>query len=637
MRDVLVLFGCALAVMLAGCQQCAREGGGCGSVPPVSTPGSVAPPPPVPAISVAPSAASITVRTPLAFTATLQNMPSSVTSQDIQWSLDGPDCSTFTCGSLSASSGAAVTYTAPVLPPNPNSNVRITASAGGTSGSVTFAVANNASSNGELSGDYAFQFFGFDVSAQSFPGVHLTPGAIGMAGRFHADGMGGLSHVATDASYTTGTEHSADQIGVYSLGSDHRGTLVLNTGRSSVQFHFAMNSSGNGRLIEFDSTQGAGRLGTGEFRKQDHAALSLAAFNGDFAFGFSGEIPGDPPGNGRLAMAGRFTSDANGDLTRGHETANRFGSSSISHTALSSIDSATGRGTTTWAIPNFAISNALTASFAFYVVDAEHAFFITTSERAPSAPNDAGKAFLVGEAREQHLLAGGPYLSGPAIYYTSGTAFHGVNPTVSYVTVPTVGKLSFTSTSALSGTIDSGQLDRVDGTWSPQAATGTFAVTPSLLDAGRVSLTMSGGGSLTTIYLSGPNEGFVLGGTGESGAAGFLEPQVSLASGIEGDYVGATLMPALTSAPNALLTLRLANGLATGIADVSTPAGLAPDGDFSGSYSPGLAAEGRYDFILSSPLHGDFVGWHIKPGKLLLLPVLNNGSNIDPVIYVAER
>ena len=54
---------------------------------------------------------------------------------------------------------------------------------------------------------------------------------------------------------------------------------------------------------------------------------------------------------------------------------------------------------------------------------------------------------------------------------------------------------------------------------------------------------------------------------------------------------------------------------------------------------PGLSADGQYDFIMTpsgQALRGGFKGWHIKPGKLLLLPVLNN-SNRSPVVYLAER
>jgi hypothetical protein len=150
---------------------------------------------------------------------------------------------------------------------------------------------------------------------------------------------------------------------------------------------------------------------------------------------------------------------------------------------------------------------------------------------------------------------------------------------------------------------------------------------------------VDGRNTVATIFLTAANEGFVVGQVFNRGEAGFLEPQTDVAAGVEGEYVGASLLPSLGSAPNVAFTLRMSNGIATGLADVSSTFGLSADGNYDGTYSPGLSNDGQYDFILAPSaqgLHGDFKGWHIGRGKLLLLPVMNNGG-AAPVLYLAEQ
>ncbi len=139
-----------------------------------------------------------------------------------------------------------------------------------------------------------------------------------------------------------------------------------------------------------------------------------------------------------------------------------------------------------------------------------------------------------------------PALSGAAIFYTSGIASI-TTPVFGYTTAPTAGLIDFTPGSGgVAGTIDSGRLDQVvNGAWTTHnVAAGTYGVSTSGPTAGRARLNFQVDGCTVPalIFLTGVNEGFVVGqtlGSSNSGEAGFLEPQSGLGAGIEGRYAGA--------------------------------------------------------------------------------------------------
>ncbi len=98
-------------------------------------------------------------------------------------------------------------------------------------------------------------------------------------------------------------------------------------------------------------------------------------------------------------------------------------------------------------------------------------------------------------------------------------------------------------------------------------------------------------------------------------------------------------MLSLGSVPQLAFDLTLSSGLATGLVDVSSTAGLGADAAFDGAYAADLVGNGRHAVIITStgqPLHGDFVAWQIKAGRLVLLPVMNNGGAL-PALQIAEQ
>ena len=55
-----------------------------------------------------------------------------------------------------------------------------------------------------------------------------------------------------------------------------------------MTFAFVLDSTGNGRMIEYDDTTGQGSRGSGVLRKADPTAFSLSKLSGGYVFGMTG-------------------------------------------------------------------------------------------------------------------------------------------------------------------------------------------------------------------------------------------------------------------------------------------------------------------------------------------------------------
>src|SRR5205807_9971136 len=107
----------------------------------------------------------------------------------------------------------------------------------------------------------------------------------------------------------------------YSIGADNRGVMTLNISGSSAKLAFAMLANGNAQFIQFDSSGGAGIIGSGTMEKADTTAYSTARITGDYAFGAAvfDNV------NNRSAIEGRFTSNGTGALTNPVGDLNAYG------------------------------------------------------------------------------------------------------------------------------------------------------------------------------------------------------------------------------------------------------------------------------------------------------------------------
>jgi hypothetical protein len=196
----------------------------------------------------------------------------------------------------------------------------------------------------ELAGTFAYLMKGFDPN-----------GAVAIAGSFHADGTGKITSGVEDINRAgTGpqTNLAIDPSGSsYTLGADSRGCLMVATTAGLQTFRFSLAGFANGaptegNIIEFDDNTGTGTRGSGIIRAQDASSFSNDKFAGSYAFGLSGfGAAGE-----HAALAGRLTSDGNGNIVGGNFDRNDAGNLIANSSRLSGIynipaGSTTGRGT----------------------------------------------------------------------------------------------------------------------------------------------------------------------------------------------------------------------------------------------------------------------------------------------------
>jgi hypothetical protein len=165
-----------------------------------------------------------------------------------------------------------------------------------TAGQLSITITN------QLSGNYAFEFSGFN-----------STGPVVVAGHFSADGVGTLSGGVEDVNSIAGPYKNQTFTGTFTL-LNNRGQLIFTSLPGSPTYDFALDSTGlHGRMIEFDST---GVRGSGELVQQDTATCVSQTMSGpgplgtDFVIGLSGaegSFSGTTPGP--FVLAGRFTAE----------------------------------------------------------------------------------------------------------------------------------------------------------------------------------------------------------------------------------------------------------------------------------------------------------------------------------------
>jgi hypothetical protein len=477
------------------------------------------------AVSVAPNPATVAEDTSPQFTATVSFDPNSL---GVSWTLTQgtpPISCSPACGTLSATSspsGTPITYNAPSVVPSPAA-VTLTATSMSDitrSGSSRFTVVNPDSA---LKGQYAFLFHGFDDA---------TGKQVAVAGSFTADGLGNITGGEEDINEPT-VVHTGVAItgGTYVVGLDNRGTATFNNSLlASVTYAFALGSfnsgvASKGRLIEFDDAAPGttGRRGSGLMRLQDPTAFSLTSIKGLYGFGISGQ---DSSG-GRIAAAGLFSADGNGNISGGTEDINDAGTvtpNSVSFTGLYSPPDANGRVTGS-------VTTTQTTNFSLYVVSASEAFLMTTDAESISG------------------LESGTVLSQASTTFTNGSlnagsVFYEVGVNATPATKSDVRIGLFTADGSGGLTIVSDENDGGVITANNTTSGLTYAVASN----GRVTIT-GGTGAPPILYLVDTNKAFLLGANGSVGF-GFLEPQSGGQFGsfsITGDYFFGVAPPAVTA------------------------------------------------------------------------------------------
>ena len=538
---------------------------------------------------------------------------------------------TFASGSPSATIGGTATATGTT-----NNIVVDVADSEGTpmtaqkTYSITINAANAACGSGSeslLNGQYAILLRGFD-----------TGGPAGIGATFDADGAGHIAKLVgiEDINTTTGigpqlnlsiTSASSS----YSVGSDHRGCMTLETSAGTQTFRFSLDEitagvASNGHIIEFDST---GSNTAGVLRKQDTSAFSTAQISGNFAFGVSGPEPG-----GKFAAVGLFSLNGAGGFNGSpasvvdfNDNGNVDGNSTTYPTNPVSLSqpsysiSANGRGTFSF-LPGGG-GGATTVHTVLYVVSSTELLILSSDAQASDN-------LFAGSALKQTAASfSASSLSAKSILYTTGLGNNGGTP-VSRVsggilTITSVGNFSF------SGQQNDG------GNISGQSATGTYSVGSD----GRVTVTVAGGGGAPIIYLVGANKGFVLMTDGSTTnahvASGFLEPQTgtSLSTSSATTLAFGTIQPDLSGIADDSGVATFNAGNVTGTNDKNSGGTLNAGGSISDTYS--IDATGLGSIPANCTLGtncGNFF-FVISPTKIVLLGA--DPSSTNPNLQVAEQ
>jgi hypothetical protein len=325
-------------------------------------------------------------------------------------------------------------------------------------------------SNSSLSGHYAYQITGFDLSGNG--------NRYAEAGVFTADGNGNITGGTDDFSEGS-PQASATSSGTYSISNDGTGSAVLNISNGrQISLVVTLVSSSKANLIVAPLSTSFFASGAGVAEKQDTTAF--AAPSGTFVFKWHGTSAGVP-----VANVGAFTV-ASGTLSSGSEDALILGAALSSPTftsgTLNPPDSSTGRGT-----GSFTDSNNVSSTFDYYVVNAGNLRFLLTSSLG------------IGRAEQQ---TGGSFA---AASLSGGYAFGSVGDTASFFNGSnTVGAI----TAGGNGTISAGAYDAVEnGTVTSNASlSGTYTVAAS----GRAAVSLNSGAIQEVYWLVSPSRAFVL-------------------------------------------------------------------------------------------------------------------------------
>jgi hypothetical protein len=294
----------------------------------------------------------------------------------VDWSVS---CNGGGCGSFNpahTASGIATTYTAPASVPTGNSVTITAASTAVPAQTVTATVTiANTSTIGLLNGKYAFSFSGQDVTASGFYAV---------VGGLTADGNGNITTGEEDFTDLVTIPFTATFTGTYTLGTDGRGTITLNTnnpalGVNGVQtLSFVVVTAQNVLITEFDSSA----TSTGSMGLQNPGSFSLASVTGGYSFTFTGN---DLSSGGLTLIGGVLTADGNGNITSGTEDVNDSGA--VSNMPISGsylAPDSFGRGTATIG----------SSTYVYYVVNPGEVEFLETDNFFISS----GFAFAQGSA-----------------------------------------------------------------------------------------------------------------------------------------------------------------------------------------------------------------------------------------------
>jgi hypothetical protein len=534
----------------------------------------------MPTVTVSPATANVQEGSTQQFSATVTNEADTA----VNWTVNGVAGGNATTGTISSTG----LYTAPDVVPSPAS-VTVTAtlqanSAVSSNGIVTITsvVFNNSS----LKGNFIFSLTGIDASYNAFYAV----------GTVTADGNGNITGGEEDLNDAASGYFTATSVtGTYSVGSDGRGTMTLNSSLGSFEYAIAMRALSNAGLNEIDNqvVNASGNL--------EQQSTSVAAPSGSYAYGFSGSNSACGP----LSSAGILATGTGGlqDLNCGGTITQAQALSST----FASVDGL-GRGTGSFS------ASAFSASIVYYVVSANRFRFICPT---------AGTLFLGTADLQTQSSFTNTNFAGNYVVNSGGNSTLGVAYSL----------IEFT---ASNGNANSGYFDVNDtGNVSSAALNGAYSLSAN----GRITGTFNvNGASLPfTIYLSSPTSGYyldlrsnVVGGGNVYGQSSGLTSNSAWA----GSYatkqfgyfiVGGVISPGNSTSISGQISAN-GNGTLAGTLDINDPTTVYPGQTMQGTYSVGTVAPGRMTVTITTMVEGtrNYVGYIVSPTQVLLLETDSN-------------
>ncbi len=468
-----------------------------------------------------------------------------------------------------------------------------------TAGQLSISVTNL------LSGNYAFEFSGFDAS-----------GAVVVAGSFTSDGVGNITGGVEDFNSIAPNSHKNQTFtGTYTINGN-RGQLIFSSLAGSPTYDFTVDSKGlHGRLVEFDAT---GVRGSGELAQQNTATCGSQTMSGagplgaDFVIGLTGaeaSFAGTTPGP--FAVAGRFTaevpasSSTPGNIDNGEVDASVPGivtitpDTSFSGTFQTSAQSARCVMNVSQTIGNMVFSVYPITSTSGLLTEA---FIVETDAVSQTTPfvsagkliHQSGYPFSNPNQSFTATQASVGGLSGPVI--PSGGS--------SYVPFAAVARLQATGSTAFTLSV----VENIAGTVGNALGAGALSANFNAGDQfGRVdtNLPSSTGQIFPVFYVINTNEALCLLENANAPVLGVFEPQskggaASFSSSTSaGTLVQGTSAPAASALQNFSGSITLVNTTATS----GTVAG-SEDLSTTGANTAGLAVSGTYALTASGTVDG---------------------------------
>ncbi len=465
---------------------------------------------------------------------------------------------------------------------------------------------NSAGSSGTLQGNYVFYLNGFN-----------SGGAWTLAGSFIADGNGNITSGVLDGNSLAAQPVNTTITGTYSVNSAGLNTMTIQ-GQSwgPMTLAFVLDSSGNGRIIEYDDTTGQGSRGAGALRQADASAFSAGTFAGNWAFGMTGSGTFGE----RFVNVGQFTVTTR-TISNGSCDTNDGGSyQTCSFTGtLSAVDPQSGRATVTIQGGNGTNHEAV------YVVSANELAMEQTDPteqdsgsmgNGPFATSGGGSPLLVGSVLQQSGSFSNAALNSTAILHTQEIHEEdGLDQSIA-------GIISFDGSGNFN--ISSMDEDLAGAITQDQPSQGTYSIESN----GALTINCGGSGCPAGFLIT-QNEAFVVG-TGGSSSFGMIEAQTGAPfsnASIAGTYSGGSLAPLdYVNAYNEIY-MGTADGLGdlTVNADSSSSNGLA-QGAAGITYN--IAANGR-GTALQQGVENPAVVYMISAAKwVMLMPDADAGVGV---------